>query len=74
MTDIVEQFDSMVGHIVGINDERDVAPLLLGLQELWPQVRDEIERLRKEIENMKLQERADAARDEWIDEDKFNGY
>jgi hypothetical protein len=55
MTDIIEQFDSMVGHIVGINDERDVIPLLLGLKERWPRVRGEIERLRRENEELRTQ-------------------
>ena len=48
-TDIVEQFDNMVGHIVSVNDERDIVPLLLGLKELWPKVRAEIERLNEEV-------------------------
>lgn len=42
MADVVQQFDNMVGHIVSINDERDVIPLLLGLKELWPKVLDEL--------------------------------
>jgi hypothetical protein len=39
MNDITERFDNMVGHIVGINDERDVVPLLLGLKDMWPQLK-----------------------------------
>lgn len=46
MTDIVEQFDNMVGHIVSINDERDITTLLLSLKDMWPKVHDEIKRLR----------------------------
>jgi hypothetical protein len=51
MADVVQQFDNMVGHIVSINDERDVIPLLLGLKEMWPQVRGEIERLKALSQN-----------------------
>jgi len=46
MTDIVKQFNNMVGHIISINDDRDVTLLLLGLRDMWPKVRIEIERLR----------------------------
>ena len=49
-TAVVQQFDNMVGHIVGINDERDVIPLLLGLRKMWPQVRAEIEKLSAALE------------------------
>jgi hypothetical protein len=52
MSNIVEQFDNMVGHIISVNDERDVTLLLLGLRDMWPKVRIEIERLRADIKKL----------------------
>ena len=46
----ISDFDNMVGHIVSINDERDVVPLLLGLREMWPKIRDEIELMTEALE------------------------
>ena len=46
LDELLTEIDNLLGHIDGINDERDSVPLLLAFRERWPQVRAHIERLR----------------------------
>jgi hypothetical protein len=40
---LIEEMDNLLGHIEGINDERDSVPLLLEIRRRWPQIKAEIE-------------------------------
>jgi hypothetical protein len=36
---LIEEMDNLLGHIEGINDERDSVPLLLEIRRRWPQIK-----------------------------------
>lgn len=59
----IKEFDNLIGHIVGINDERDVIPLLLTLKDLWPKLRDEIMELKLEAKREMPPAKPDPLRD-----------
>jgi hypothetical protein len=46
LDELLAEVDNLMGHIAGINDERDSVPILLALRERWPEIRAHIERLR----------------------------
>ena len=39
LASIIEQIDNLLSRVPGINDERDSVPILLGIRELWPQLK-----------------------------------
>jgi hypothetical protein len=40
-----EEMDNLLGHIEGINDERDSVPILIEIRRRWPLIKAEIEEL-----------------------------
>jgi hypothetical protein len=42
---LIEEMDNLLGHIEGINDERDSVPILIETWRRWPLIKAEIEEL-----------------------------
>jgi hypothetical protein len=42
---LIEEMDNLLGHIEGINDERDSVPILIEIRRRWPLIKAEIEEL-----------------------------
>jgi hypothetical protein len=41
----LHEMDNLLGHIEGINDERDSVPILIEIRRRWPLIKAEIEEL-----------------------------
>jgi hypothetical protein len=42
---LIEEMDNLLGHIEGINDERDSVPILIEIRRRWPLIKAVIEEL-----------------------------
>jgi len=44
---LIEEMDNLLGHIEGINDERDSVPILIEIRRRWPLIKAEINAFRQ---------------------------